>query len=129
MEGTKTRLRGKKAKKPLEIENVFIIMQIAVQTGALASCLRIFPHISCIPVLHAPHQYHIQENKIRIQKTEYLRGPPDPDSFLKYSITVALSKHLSWLLKAGSDAEPIVKAPAVLRRKMRPVDEGWQPCF
>lgn len=97
-----------------------------MQTGALRNFQRTFPSNLYIPVLQVPTQSNTsRRTKLEFRKKIYLRGPPDPNSFLKYSITVVLSKNLlSWLLKAGSESELILKAPAVLRRKMGAVNEG-----
>ena len=84
-------MRGKQAKKPLERERVFIIIQIAMHTGALANCQRIFPNNFCIAVLQVLHTSNtFRRTKVEFRK-QSLRGPPDPDSLLKYSITVVLS--------------------------------------
>lgn len=107
-----------------------IIMQIAMQTGTLASCQKTSLNKLYIPVLQVPNQSNTSRRTKWEFKKQHLRGPPDPETFLKYSITVALSKYLlSWLLKAEADAGPTAKAPAVLRRNVRTVKEKQQPCF
>lgn len=41
----------------------FIIMQMAMQTGALANCQGTFRIKLCVPVLQVPNQSNILENK------------------------------------------------------------------
>ena len=70
-------MRRKQAKIPLEREKVFIIKQIAMHTGALANCQRIFPNNFCIAVLQVLNI----SNTFRRTKLEFRKQSQNPTRF------------------------------------------------